>query len=257
MTCIQDPNAHDPICELSGGGHNNLKLSKTEVFGKITEHNKSLTGFSSEPLRLTVKSKNIQNMMFVDMMGIITTKDGNGADNRESIKAILREEMAKPNTQLLVLLEPKEYQTNSVIDFIDESCGSRDWKDQATFLMNKFDLRIQDSRTGSKTNAFFAKFHENGMFPYMVVNPTMDADPDTMSLDEQYAVRQRLLDGAADFENDKFKGWKVRSLAAHSLTVRESVRARTSLPAVCNRRQSMRTTRSTQMIAGCCQRWTR
>ncbi|KAL3911949.1 MAG: hypothetical protein SGPRY_008506 [Prymnesium sp.] len=234
VTCIQDPTASEPVCTLSGGGLEDAVIAKREVFKKITEHNSSLDGFSSEPLRLTVKSKVIQNMMFVDLPGIITTKDGGGSDNREGIKEILRGEMSKPNTELVVLLEPKEYQTNSIIDFLDESCNGnrKEWFEQATFVMNKFDLRLPDSKTGSKTNAFFSKYHENSIFPYMVINPTMEASPETMSPQEQYDERQRLLDSSEEFERSKFTKWNNVSLSCEAEILHPIASRASSYPAL-------------------------
>lgn len=213
VTCMHDEAADPPECSIEGctaeqvKHHLGEKVTVNNVFDMVTKHNKMLNGFSPDALRLTVKSKRVQNMMFVDLPGIITTR-GKGADNRDGIKSILKSEMAKPHTKLLVLLEPKEFATNSVIDFIDETLGSREsWIDDATFFMTKFDLRIPDSKTGSKTNAFFRDFQDNGIVPFTVITPTMAASPETMKLEQQYAERQRLLDDAADYEREHIDGW--------------------------------------------------
>ena len=63
-------------------------------------------------------------MRFVDTPGIISNI-GTGKDNREDIKIILRDVMKKPTSKLVVLLEPKEFATNQLIDFCDETFGDR------------------------------------------------------------------------------------------------------------------------------------
>ena len=74
-----------------------------------------------------------QLQRFVDTPGIISNKS-TGKDNREEIKNILRSELRKLNTKLCVLLEPKEFATNPIIDFCDDTFGARDkWIKDATF----------------------------------------------------------------------------------------------------------------------------
>ena len=74
-------------------------------------------------------------VMFVELPGIITTNSVDGKDNREGIKKIIREEMQARNTKLLILLEPKEYSTNSVIDYVGETLGDRaKWLDKSIFF---------------------------------------------------------------------------------------------------------------------------
>lgn len=80
-TCIHDSSLTEPVCELRGkeldtsqGGEN---LSTEEVFASITEHNRrlgDLDNFSTEPLRLTYRANNVQNMRFVDTPGIIANQ---------------------------------------------------------------------------------------------------------------------------------------------------------------------------------------
>lgn len=77
-------------------------------------------------------------MRFVDTPGIISNKDSDGKDNREDIKTILSSEMMKPNTKLCVLLEPKEFETNLIVNSLDETFGDRmNWVPKATFLMDQ------------------------------------------------------------------------------------------------------------------------
>jgi len=76
-----------------------------------------------------------------------------GKDNREDIKSILRDTMKKPNSKLCVLVEPKEFSTNAIINFCDETFGGKGkWVDNAIVLMTKFDKQLEDSRSGSKAN---------------------------------------------------------------------------------------------------------
>jgi hypothetical protein len=127
-TCIHDEKCIEPECSLHGNdlAQPGSNLNVQEVFQRITDHNRRLgyeDRFSTEPLRLVYKANNVQNMRFVDTPGIISTK-GLGQDNRDDIKRILRNEMGKANTKLCVLLEPKEFATNDIINFCDETFGA-------------------------------------------------------------------------------------------------------------------------------------
>jgi hypothetical protein len=120
-TCIHDDSLEEPTCELWGEelAADGKDLTVDEVFKRVTEHNRKLDQedrFSTEPLHLVYKANNVQNMRFVDTPGIISNIS-TGKDNREDIKEILRSEMQKPNTKLCVLLEPKEFDTKSIVDF--------------------------------------------------------------------------------------------------------------------------------------------
>jgi len=153
-TCIHDDSRQEPICDLAGAelAKPGEQLSVDQVFKRITNHNRKLgeeDRFSTEPLRLVYRAKNVQNMRFVDTPGIIYHKS-TGKDNREDIKKILRSEMRKPNTKLCVLLEPKEFATNPIVEFCDTSLGGRnEWIGSATFLMTKFDKQLEESILGS------------------------------------------------------------------------------------------------------------
>lgn len=210
-TCIHDENCHEPSCELYGEeldaeGEN---LTVSEVFERITAHNKKLGDedrFSTESVRLLYRANNVQNMRFVDTPGIISNKSG-GKDNREDIKEILKSELSKPNTKLCVLLEPKEFATNPIVDFCDEYLGGRTtWISKATFMMTKFDKQLEDSRTGSKANNFFKEFHQNKCFPYLVITPTLPKED--LPSKELYAERQKLLACADQKERERFRDWQ-------------------------------------------------
>ena len=210
-TCIHDATCIEPECSLFGNelaqpGHH---LTVQDVFQRITDHNRKLgyeDRFSTEPLRLVYKANNVQNMRFVDTPGIISTK-GLGQDNREDIKRILRNEMGKANTKLCVLLEPKEFATNDIINFCDETFGERDeWIRDATFLMTKFDKQLEDSRTGSKANNFFHMFHECGCYPHLVITPTLPKED--LPPDELYKARLELLHSADAEEQARFLEWR-------------------------------------------------
>jgi hypothetical protein len=212
-TCIHDSSCIEPRCELRGHelapqncGEN---LSVNQVFQRITEHNRRLGDedrFSTEPLRLTFRSKNVQNMRFVDTPGIISNKS-TGQDNREDIMRILSSEMSKPNTKLCVLLEPKEFATNPIVDFCDTSFdGRKNWIDKATFLMTKYDKQLEDSRSAGKANIFFKEFHENKCYPHLVITPTLAKE--NLPAEELYEKRKELLEGADSYEKKRFAAWR-------------------------------------------------
>lgn len=209
-TCIHDAKLAAPKCSLYGeeiqGGGDDLSVEK--VFEVITSHNKKLANndsFSTKPLRLVFRSNTVQNMRFVDTPGIISNKS-TGSDNREDIKEIIRSELRRPNTKLCVLLEAKEYATNPIIDFLDESLGGRDeWINKATFLMTKFDKQCHDARVASKANKFFQEFIRNGCLPHLVITPTLPKEdlPPT----ELYGARRALLSEAGSYEKEAFSDW--------------------------------------------------
>jgi len=78
ITCIHDDSKAEPVCELSGNeltkkavGKN---LSVSDVFKAVTAHNEKLASedkFSSESVYLIVRSKQVQNMRFVDLPGTL------------------------------------------------------------------------------------------------------------------------------------------------------------------------------------------
>ena len=198
-TCIHDEKLQVPSCslygsELDGGGDS---LSVDNVFELITSHNKQLATedrFSTEPLRLVFRSKNVQNMRFVDTPGIISNKS-TGKDNRKEIMEIIASELRQPNTKLCVLLEATEYAKNPIVDFLDSSLGRDSWILNATFLMTKFDKQAHDSRTANKANAFFKEFQKNGVHPHLVITPTLPKED--LPPEELYKARMELLASAA------------------------------------------------------------
>jgi hypothetical protein len=211
-TCIHDANCEEPVCELRGeeleAGEAGDFLKVSEVFERITEHNKRLgrkDSFSTESLRLVYRASNVQNMRFIDTPGIISNQL-QGRDNREDIKRILQNEMKKPNTKLCVLLEPKEFATNAIVDFCDDTFGDREgWIKNSVFLMTKFDKQLEDSRTGSKANNFFKEFHENKCFPHLVITPTLPQEDLVPA--ELFDARLQLLEDADSKETARFDGW--------------------------------------------------
>ncbi|CAD7922318.1 unnamed protein product [Amoebophrya sp. A25] len=218
ITCIHDDSAAEPVCELSNcdapGTKNGKNLPVEDVFKSVTMQNETLAKkneFSKKPIYLVIRSKEVQNMRFVDLPGIISNKS-KGIDNRDDIKEILRAEISKPNSRMCVLLEPKEFATNPIIDFIDETMEGRDnWVDKADFFMTKFDMRLGDSRTGSKANAFFQEFKDNGVVPYMVITPTLDSEK--LDPAEMFKQRQELLNTATRKEEARFKEWLAKHKA--------------------------------------------
>ena len=211
-TCIHDASLDPPSCRLSGDeleeGQSGSNLSVQEVFERITQHNQKLAGedrFSTQPLRLIFRSCNVQNMRFVDTPGIISTK-GTGLDNREDIKRILRSEMQKANSKLCVLVDPREFATNPIVDFCDETFGAREnWISDATFLMTKFDMKTNDSRTANKANTFFSEFVDNKCFPFLVITPTLENEK--LPPGDPYQKRIELLEKADAYEKRQFSHW--------------------------------------------------
>eukprot|EP00804_Cyclotella_cryptica_P002740 CCRYP_009637-RA/>CCRYP_009637-RA protein AED:0.03 eAED:0.02 QI:0/0/0/1/1/1/4/0/825 len=211
-TCIHDETRKVPVCELYGNELDESwagdDLSIEEVFTAITEHNRMLASedrFSTEALQLVYRSSNVQNMRFVDTPGIIANQ-GLGRDNREDIKKLLKEQMLKPNSKLCVLVEPKEFSTNSIIDFCDQTFGKGNWNDNAIVMMTKFDNKLGDAKSGSKTNHFFEEYHQNNIYPYLIITPTLareDIEPEAL-----FAERKILLDGAMSHEAEMFREWQ-------------------------------------------------
>jgi Dynamin family len=209
-TCIHDDSLDEPRCELRGVELEapGERLTAQEVFKRITQHNINLgkeDKFSTHPLRLIYRARNVQNMRFVDTPGIISTLSTTGRDNRDDIKEIIENEMKRPNTKLCVLLEPKEFATNPIVMFCDEKLGRENWIKNAIFLMTKFDKQMEDSRTGSKANSFFKEFHSNGCFPFLVVTPTLPIE--NLPPDALYLEREKLLASADESEGARFKAW--------------------------------------------------
>ncbi|CAB9501388.1 dynamin-like protein C-like [Seminavis robusta] len=212
ITCIHDDSCKEPRCELRGEEleeHEALDLSIEEVFYLINEHTKALSdndSFSTKSLRLVYRAKNVQNMRFVDTPGIITNQDVGKNDNRDAIQEILRYEMGKANTKLCLLLEPAEFATNKIVSFCDDTFGAReDWAPKATSIMTKFDMLVGVTPTGSLTNARFAKFHENGLYPFLVSNPFLKIED--LEPAELYKARVDMLGRADEEEANLFGKW--------------------------------------------------
>jgi len=210
VTCIHDETCSDPRADLSGEElkRPGTKLSAEEVFERITHHNRTLADedrFSTKSLELVHRANNVQNMRFVDTPGIISTQ-GDGKDNRDDIKAILRKAISKPNTKLCVLLEATEFAKNPIIDFLDASLDDREgWIHSAKFLMTKFDKQVQDSRTANKANSFFNEFVKVKVFPHLVVTPTWERKD--LGSTELFQKRNENLAKSSDCESRCFVSW--------------------------------------------------
>jgi hypothetical protein len=79
--------------------------------------------------------------------------------------------------------------------------------DDSIVLMSKFDKNLEDSRSGSKANKFFAEYHENKIFPYLTITPTLDRED--LSAGDLFLKRKELLEGAHTYEMDKFDQWQA------------------------------------------------
>ena len=129
-----------------------------------------------------------------------------GKDNRAEIQTILRSEMRKPNTKVCVLLEPKEFATNAIIEFCDTTFGAREkWINDATFMMTKFDKQLEDSRAVGKANTFFKEFQNNKCNPHLVITPTLAKED--LPPDELFKARRDLLATADKVEEERFNDW--------------------------------------------------
>jgi len=104
------------------------------------------------------------------------------------------------------LLEPKEFATNPIVNFCDESLGGRNnWIHDTTFLMTKYDKQVDDSRSVAKANRFFQEFFDNKCFPHLVITPTLAKE--NIPREELYQARLNLIRSADDHEKDKFEIW--------------------------------------------------
>lgn len=93
-------------------------------------------------------------------------------------------------------------------DFCDETFHNRaEWSKDAIILMTKFDKQLEDSRSGSKANNFFKEYHDNGLFPYLTITPTLTRED--LSADLLYAERTNLLETATSREEEKFDEWRA------------------------------------------------
>ena len=109
--------------------------------------------------------------------------------------------MRKPNTKLCVLLEPKEFATNPILDFCDDSLGGRQkWIHDATFLMTKFDKQLDDARTATKANDFFDEFFENNCRPHLIITPTLDREDLPPGI--LFEKRSKLIESADEHEKE-------------------------------------------------------
>jgi hypothetical protein len=135
--------------------------------------------------------------------------------------------MSKENTKLCVLLEPKEFATNAIIRFCDDTFGSsREWAKNSIFLMTKFDKQLEDSRSGSKANKFFSEFLENGIIPYVTITPTLPKED--LEANVLFAARRELLDSADRVESDRFKSWIEQHIMFREMNEDEALDARIS-----------------------------
>jgi hypothetical protein len=175
-----------------------------------------------------------------------------GKDNREDIKSILRDTMKKPNSKLCVLVEPKEFSTNAIINFCDETFGGKGkWVDNAIVLMTKFDKQLEDSRSGIKANKFFAEYHENNLFPYLTITPTLASED--LDAEVLFQKRQQLLENSPSYEEKKFSDWndmheKFRETDPNDPLLNTEVSSRLGFPVAANKmREVMLTDTATRL----------
>jgi len=80
------------------------------------------------------------------------------------------------------------------------------WVPKATFLMTKFDQKLEDSRNGEKANRFFSTFEKNGCIPHLIITPTLPKE--NLPPDELYKQRKELLASAPEDEASRFGQWR-------------------------------------------------
>ena len=215
ITVLHDDSADaEPSCDLEGieledPGKN---LSVKDVFKRIDNHSKRLElqqKVSKEPLKLVFRSSKVQNMRLVDIPGLKDNQDSKN-DDREAIASILRHEMDKPNTKLCVMLQSGlEFATQPIIRRCDEIFGKRsEWVGRAVFVMTKGDRLMDEKDSHGRVNRYFRPFHENGIYPHLISNPTLDESG--LNHQEIYEERQRLLMTANESEENLFAEWKNR-----------------------------------------------
>ena len=234
VTAIHDPNCRTPVCDLRGkelkdGDKSNLNCK--EAFALINKHTEMLSdeqSFSVEPIYLTFRARNVENLRFVDTPGIISTASDGEQDNRQEIQHILRHLFKEPNTKLCLLLQTNEFDTNSIVDFCDETFGSREeWvNDDTTCIMTKFDKQVGDTATGTRANKFFEKFHENGLYPFLVYTPIIKKTG--LQGQQLYQARVTQLATADAKEKQLFFGWH----AEHESSRREDPTEETLNPEI-------------------------
>ena len=151
-------------------------------------------------------SQGAAQLSFRDKVSNRFLSTSQGRDNRSEIEDILVNEMSRPNTKLCVLLEPKDYATNTIIRICDEAFGlSCDWKSNSIFLMTKFDKQMADSSSGSKANKFFKEYLDNRCCPYLTTTPTLPREDLEASV--LFKARHKLLQSADKDEHNRFKKW--------------------------------------------------
>lgn len=214
ITCSNEGDNHDVRVTIMGNefneGKEEVHVEVSTAFASINTHQQKLNAqqrFSNEPLRVKIQRGDIKPCRVVDLPGIISNKSTGEVDHREEIKDMIRTIMTDPRARLCVVLEAKEYDTNPIIDFLDESFpkGRESWIRQAIFVMPKFDNLVKDTRTASRANKFFEKFFQNGIVPYLMYTPNLDNED--LQPEELYEERKKNLAEAGSVEYAMFTGW--------------------------------------------------
>lgn len=117
--------------------------------------------------------------------------------------------------------------------------------------MTKFDKQLEDSKSGSKANKFFSEYHENNIFPYTTITPTLDRED--LDTDLLFQKRQQLLESAPAYEERRFAEWKemhekYRETDPNDPVLKTDVSCRIGFPVAANKmREVMLTDTATRL----------
>ncbi|KAL7552834.1 hypothetical protein ACHAWF_016078 [Thalassiosira exigua] len=115
-------------------------------------------------------------------IGIISNQT-TGKDNREEIKSIVRDSMKRSNSKV----------------FLDDTFGGREkWTKDSIVIMNKYDIQLENSRSGSKQTISSLNTTE------MAHILCEDIDAETL-----FDKKKDLFTEATEYEEGKFMDWKA------------------------------------------------
>ena len=223
ITCVRDETCVEAVASLSGSElarrypGTNLKI--VDAFGRINQHNEMLENqgrFSTHRVELTVRWAQAKTMRLVDLPGVIDNTIEGHVDNREDIKTILRHELKSKHAQLVVMLEPTEYEKNPIFQILDSAFDGKrsQWHKRSIFVMSKFDRLMNDLQSGNRANDFFTKYQEAGVLPYLLYTQPVEIEFHDNNV-QRFHNRSKILDCANEEEMKKFEEWfgKIETFA--------------------------------------------
>ncbi|KAH3762205.1 hypothetical protein Pelo_5954 [Pelomyxa schiedti] len=114
--------------------YHNIKF--TEIQAAITKLNLEAPQVTDKPIVLTVRSKKVRNLAFIDLPGLFSVGT-TGQGSRDAIKALVANYAKRDNVIPVVVMEPRDYATQGVIAFLDDKVPT--WKKKSIVVMNKMD----------------------------------------------------------------------------------------------------------------------